>query len=148
MSFGISFGINMSEHRALNKDISWIGSIDGVLRESTSIVNPDILFEGDITTIANANYMSIPAFGNRFYFIDNIESVRNNLYRIKAHVDVLETYKEQIKNCRGVVGRSATDYNRYLVDSKIASPNTRDIKTTKFGNSLEHEKIILVVSNV
>lgn len=138
----------MSEHRALNKNISWIGSIPGTLRESTSIINPDILFEGDISSIANANYMSIPEFGNRSYFIDNIESVRNNLYRIKAHVDVLETYKDQIKNCRGVVGRNANDYNRYLVDSKIASPNTRDIKTTKFSESLDHEQIILVVSNV
>lgn len=147
MSFSIGLGYNSSEHNALNKNINFIATVSGVLRESSSIINPDILFEGNIEAIANCNYMKIPTFG-RSYFIDNIESVRNNLFRIKAHVDVLETYKDQIKNVRGVVGRNAEEYDKYLIDNKIASENKRDIKTTKFGNSLDHEKIILVVANV
>lgn len=147
MSFTIELGYNSSEHNALNKNINFIKGFPGVLRESSSIINPDIMFEGNVESFANCNYMKIPIFG-RSYFIDNIESVRNNLFRIKAHVDVLETYKDQIKNVRGVVGRNAEEYDRYLVDSKIASENKRDIKTTKFGNSLDHEKIILVVANV
>lgn len=147
MSFTIGLGYNLSEHNALNKNINIIATITGVLREQSSIINPDILFEGNIENIANCNYMKIPTF-SRCYFIDNIESVRDGLFRIKAHVDVLETYKDQIKNVRGVVGRNAEDYNKYLIDSKIASENRRDITTTKFGNSLDHEEIILVVANV
>lgn len=64
-----------------------------------SILAPTILLRYD-ATIIHHNYMYIADWG-RYYFIDNITVSNGKQMVISGSVDVLQTYKESIKTCKG-----------------------------------------------
>ena len=84
---------NASPHNKIGKSLQLLLTVQGELKHGCNITDPVIMFE--IGNVPTCNYMYIPDFG-RYYFIDQIESFRNNLWNIRAHVDVLESYKTQI----------------------------------------------------
>ena len=94
--FDISFYVNSSEKNKLDKTLTLITTLSGVLKESTSIIDPIIVIEGDLSAFTGCNYMQIDTFG-RSYFVNNIRSVNNGLIEITAHVDVISTYKNAIR---------------------------------------------------
>lgn len=75
-------------------------SIDTPLKQDTNRLNPSILIYSDLS-LEIMNYCYIDEF-SRYYFIDKIEQVRKNLYRIHCKVDVLESYKLEILNAKDV----------------------------------------------
>lgn len=77
----INIMLNNSEDAKINKNITTIASLSGTLKNETSIMNPTILMEGNVSSIAGCNYMYIPEFG-RYYFITDVRSIRNKLYEI------------------------------------------------------------------
>ena len=115
MAFNIVLQKNNSEKNCLDKNISNITTLSGVLKNETSIINPTILVEGSLSTISNCNYMTIDAF-NRSYFITDIVSKTNSLIEISAHCDVLSSFKEGIRSNRGIVKKQSNEYNLYLND--------------------------------
>lgn len=139
---------NLSENNKLNKSISKIVEVEGYLREQTSIVNPQILIEfhpeqfegyvkddnGDYVVyngikisyntflysyILSTNYVHIPEF-NRYYFITDIISIRQNLWRILLHVDVLMSYSNAILNTKGFITRNEFTYDPMVKDDEIS----------------------------
>lgn len=141
----ISFYNNKSEIEKVDKSLDLIETIEGNLVNETDIINPTIVLEHD-STIINSNYMYIPAFG-RYYFITKIESIRNNVWRISAHVDVLETYKTQIKSQTAIVDRLANDESPYIADGRYTFDSYNSYKIQKFGASLSKNlSYILVVA--
>lgn len=83
-----------------------------------------------LNKIISCNYMYIPTF-NRYYFIDDIISVRNNLWRIVAHVDVLMSFKKEILNQTVLINRNEFDFDLFLIDNKI--PSKLDFLKSKVG---------------
>lgn len=75
-------------------------NIDTPLKQDTNRLNPSILIYSDLS-LEIMNYCYIDEF-SRYYFIDKIEQVRKNLYRIHCKVDVLESYKLEILNAKDV----------------------------------------------
>ena len=75
-------------------------TIDTPLKQDTNRLNPSILIYSDLS-LEIMNYCYIDEF-SRYYFIDKIEQVRKNLYRIHCKVDVLESYKLEILNAKDV----------------------------------------------
>lgn len=75
-------------------------TIDTPLKQETNRLNPTILIYSDLS-LEIMNYCYIDEF-SRYYFIDKIEQVRKNLYRIHCKVDVLESYKLEILNAKDV----------------------------------------------
>lgn len=104
-------------------------TLEGTLRQNCSIINPVILVEK--TNPSLYNYMYIAEF-SRFYFINNIDSIRHNLWSISAHVDVLYTWRTDIKNSLALIDRTAdaTKYNNFLDDSNFVA-EVRTWDTTK-----------------
>lgn len=128
MSFSVSFGVTTSEKRQLDKSVSYAVSLSGNLRNETNVVNPTILVEANVSTLAGCNYMSIPSF-NRVYFITDIRSISNGLCEVSGHCDVLSTYKDGIRSNNAIVGRSATkgNWNLYLNDPMLKVTNKSKI---------------------
>lgn len=93
MAFTVAFFNNDSPNNKIGKDISAKGSITGTLRAECSIMNPVILFEA--SGIPNANYMYIGNF-DRYYYINEIRSIRDGLWEVSGRVDVLQSYRSQI----------------------------------------------------
>lgn len=91
----ITLYVNKSEKNKIGKNLTNDLFISGTLRDATNIINPIILVE--LNEISNYNYCYIPNF-NRYYFITDITVIRTGLYAISLLVDVLESFKTDIKN--------------------------------------------------
>ena len=83
------------------------------LKGDTSITRPVVVLHSD--SIILFNYAYIPEF-NRYYFVDKIELFPNGIYNISLTVDVLESYKNDIKNSSGLISKQ-TNINNYYNDN-------------------------------
>lgn len=141
----IKLQINSSEKNKLDKNITDIVSLSGTLRDQTSIINPVIVIEGDLSSFVNCNYMTISAF-NRSYFINNITSINNNLFEISAHVDVLSTYKSQIRENSAIIARQEKKWNLYLNDGVFKTYQNPYIITKAFSSGFTEQHFIFSVA--
>ena len=98
--------VNSSEKQALNKTLSSALTLTGTLRGESSIISPT--FNIEVTNPSGYNYCYISEFG-RYYFIKNITSVRNGIWRIDCEVDVLMSFKAQILNLDVIVSDSTNE---------------------------------------
>lgn len=145
MSFNITLQTNASEKNKLTKDITDLATLTGTLKNGTSIIDPVISFEGDLSSFVNCNYMTIPTFG-RSYFVNDIRSIRNNVYEISAHVDVLSSFATQIKNNTAIVRRQENQWNLYLNDGVFKTYQNPEIITKAFPSGFTKQEFVLAVA--
>lgn len=81
--------------------------------EQVDVMHPAILMSGAPSTLYN--YAYLPDFG-RYYFVDPPITERTGLIRLQMHIDVLQTYYDQIIVAPVIVERSADKYNTYIAD--------------------------------
>lgn len=98
-----------------------------ILRSGTSVISPTLELQYD-DRLFSYNYVYITQF-NRYYFINDIESFRNDLIILSLSVDVLHTYKNIIKDNYCFVARNENDYN-VLIDDDIKQ--LKAIKETSY----------------
>lgn len=143
MSFSILLMNNQDELNKISKSPSTVKTCTGDLRDNSSIVDPEILIEYD-GALTDVNYMYIEQF-HRYYFINNIESVRNGLWLVYAHCDVLKTYANGILGCTGVIARQENEWNLYLNDSAFKVYANPRIQIANFPHKFTGESYILVM---
>lgn len=145
MAFDIILKTNNSERNRLNKDTQTIMTVSGVLKEETSLIDPIIKIECELSDVTGCNYLSIPAFG-RSYFVNNIRSIRNGLVEFSCHVDVLSTYADQIKNNTGIVKRQENNWNLYLNDGAFKVYQNPHVLTKPFPSGFTTQEFVLAVA--
>ena len=121
----------------VDKNIVELVSMSGTLREATSITNPTFLIENP--NILGVNYLYCTEF-DRYYFVGDIVSVRNNLWEIACHVDVLSSFKEDLRKLNAVIGRQEFLYNLYLEDDSLLTTSRRIYTTKAFPNRVQSAK--------
>lgn len=92
-------------------------AVSCVFKDNTSYVNPTLLVNlSDVPY----NYFSMTIGGvNRYYWITNIVSVRNNLFEVSGHIDVLSTYRSSIIGVSAYLLYSTATFSANLVDRRI-----------------------------
>lgn len=133
-----------SEYNRVNKQVLTLTRLEGVLRNNADTINPEIIIEGNIQDVAAANYLTIYAF-KRKYFIRSIESIKNGIYMIKAHVDVLSTYATAIKGNTAIIHRQANKFNLYLDDGIMKVYQNPLIETYSFPNGFSNVMYVMPV---
>ena len=133
MAFQIVLATNNSEPNRMVKNVTDVLTVSGTLKADTSIIDPVIMVECDITQVRNVNYMRINAF-NRRYFVNNIRSLRNGLVEFSCHVDVLSTYADEILQNKGIVRKQENAWNLYLNDGTLRTYQYSNVVTKKFPN--------------
>lgn len=138
---------NKSDERVLNKSITSVATYEGYLRDESSITNPVVLIEGifNIYNNGNINYMYLPDY-RRYYYITDIIQKRANLVEIHGRVDVLMSFKDEIKNCSGIVKRQANKWNLYLDDGSLKVYQNKVIITKVFPSGFNDERFVLITS--
>lgn len=124
----LSLFVNNSEKNKLEKNLSNEIKMTGQLREQSSIVSPSIMIRHD--NPSNFNYAYIPEF-KRYYFITDITSIRNGLWEVTMHVDVLMSFKDGIKNTSIILSDTeTTGQTNYMSGEQWATEvkNTTTIK--------------------
>lgn len=106
----------LSENKSVPKSFVKTRVLSGDLRAECNIKDPSLIIES--ADFLDYNYMYIPAFG-RFYFLDAPTVVREGLYLISGHVDVLQTAWDEIKGLKPVIKRQEHLYNMYMRDDRL-----------------------------
>ena len=130
----ITLYFNTSEPNRMNKTLTTIGSVDGNLRTQSSVIDPVIRIASELN-FSNVNYMYIDEF-HRYYFINDIVSVRTGIWEIYGHVDVLSTYSKIVSSLPCVIGRNEYEYNLFLDDDRLLVNTNRLVQTLKFPYSI------------
>lgn len=145
MSFNIVMQRNTSETNKMDKTLTTIATLTGTLKQETSIIDPVILIEGALSDYKTCNYCTISEFG-RSYFVTNIRSVRNTLIELTCHVDVLSTYKTQIRACMGITRRQENNWNLYLNDGTFKCYQNPLVLTKLFPAGFGTPEFVLAVA--
>ena len=118
-----------------------VRSPDGI-----SIMDPVITIASTSSSLFTANYMYISQF-SRYYFITSIKELRNGLIEIKAHCDVLMTYRSQIRTLKATIARQENEFNLYLPDVAFKAYAYQKQQIKKFPNPLTGaNNLVLVVA--
>lgn len=104
---------NLSEKNKIGKTLSLYRTLSGTIKEPSSIINPEITIELD--SPVGFNYCYIPEY-NRYYFVDDIIIIHNDIYKMRLSVDVLESFSAQIKAQNVIIDKNTFDYDKYLPD--------------------------------
>lgn len=141
----ITLQVSNSPKNKLEKDVTTVASLSGVLKNSTSIIDPTIIIEGDLSSYTNVNYMTIAEFG-RSYFITNITSVTNSLFEISAHVDVISSFSAEIKANKAIIHRQENNWNLYLDDGSFRVYQNPMVLTKAFPSGFTTQEFVLAVA--
>ena len=100
---------NESPQNKIQKSITQIASIIGVLRGEADVVNPTIRVYSE--NLPLFNYAMIPEF-SRYYYLRNVRAVRKNIFDISLQSDPLMSF--DLSEVTGVVVESQNGGNNYL----------------------------------
>lgn len=136
---------NSSDNRCIKKTISNEFLITGTLRESTSIVNPEI-------TVTSAdplryNYCYIPSL-KRYYYINNVISVKNGVWKLIMEVDPLMSFKVDILALKVVVSKqsSSTNGDEYIDDGSLVTDNLMFKTVYNFANGFNNNSEYILIT--
>lgn len=127
----IELGNCTDEKNKLRKTFTKRYEYEGKIKEPSSVIDPSILIEANLSSIAGVNYMHIPAF-KRYYYISNIKSATNTTCTIEAHVDVLKSFENQILDCSGYVDRQEDIVSVMIADTQRPTQVNPAISTVPF----------------
>lgn len=131
----ISLFSSTAEKNRVNKSgyLSDRFAMNGNMKTTSSVLDPVIQVEK--TNPSGYNYMYIEEFG-RFYFINDVVSLHNNIWEIHAHVDVLYSWYDDIANMECVIEKAENfnDSNLYYDDGSIVMDCRKNIELKEFTN--------------
>lgn len=109
--------------------------LSGSFRASTSALNIEVDVEKTNPVKYDYNYMYIEEF-NRYYYIDDIVSIRTNVWTIKASVDVLMSFKTDILKSSAIIDKVETESvaNLYLDDGSFVMDTRKYNEIKEFPN--------------
>lgn len=133
-----------AERERINKSGSIISTwtCEGDIKEDTSLVRPTILIKKNTPPQdTKYNYMRIEAFGNRYYFIEDIKVLYDGMWEIRAKCDVLFTYRNDILNSKCVIDKAqeAQKANLYFDDGSFVTESRKYNQVLKFPSGLPQE---------
>lgn len=146
-NISVQFYNNLSDNRCMEKILIPVG--DPVLcdiYQSTDVMNPVLLVDIDKIDITGCNYCIISGF-NRNYFIRSIVPTSAKRVQVVCHVDVLSTYKDEIRDCPLIAARSTNNVNYYLEDT-MRLFNTYSKNQYLYINGTEADSDLGVPSNL
>ena len=138
---------NNSERNCVSKVLSNEHVLNGALRQETSIKAPVITIAGD-GSIIGYNYAFIVEF-NRYYFITDVTSIRNGVWKISLLCDVLMSFKNDILASYAVIDQTQEYdiYNYLSSDTFITSVKDKtDIVNFSGSSLLDSGEYILITA--
>lgn len=170
---------NSAERTRVDKTnyLNGVLTLDGYLRNETSVTTPSVIIEMkdaidvaesnniDVTNtnlsdivylltekIIGCNYAYIPDL-HRYYFVNDISSVVNTLWRLDMRCDVLMSHKDEILQLEPLIERNENLYNADVQDNEMIFQNDVDVSIYeepiyRFSGTMNDESQCFVVSLV
>lgn len=129
---------NKSANNVVDKKIIEIIKVEGVVfkEDVSSVQNPVLWISGitDIGVVSRWNYIRIYKF-DRYYYVDNIKMLNGGIVQLSCSVDVLMSFKKDIKASTQVVARNQNKTNPYLDDKALLMHVDNSYEIKQFGDS-------------
>lgn len=113
------------------KQLTMTESYDCVFKNGCDLLNPTLLLE--LNTESFPNYTEF-LIGTKYYNVKTIRSVREHLFEVDGHIDVLATYKNSIGATGEYVTRSASAYNLDIIDAMYPTYGKSSISEMEFNS--------------
>lgn len=127
----ITLSNTTDEIEVLDKTLTGSISRECVL-VNTDVLNPILKLE---SIVLDKNYVHIPAF-NRYYFVQTPETINGMHTLLHCSVDVLMTYKDEIKELDAYISRNEFDANFLLNDSSMPLLAEKRLVVKGFGTDI------------
>lgn len=135
-----------SPRKKLVKELSDGITLTGTLRGQASVMSPSLQIQ-DIV-VFGYNYCYIPDFG-RYYYINDINALRANLFELSLGIDVLMTYASEIRRNYAIVDKVenfGAAFN-YINDGSWINTNRTDQSIINFANGFnDNGEFILITA--
>lgn len=133
---------NESPQNKIQKSITQIASMVGVLRGEADVVNPTIRVYSE--NLPLFNYAMIPEF-SRYYYLRNVRAVRENIFDISLQSDPLMSF--DLSEVTGVVVESQNGGSNYLPNRNWVRLVKSKTDILNFSNGLlESGEYILITA--
>lgn len=135
---------NRSDKRRLNKKIAKLATVDCMLKDRCSLLNPRLVIShAALSAFAQCNYMYIPDF-NRYYFC-SVSALTGDMLEITGAVDVLMSYRNGINEIRCTIVRQEKKFNKYFIDNFLPVSTIKNIQYVSVGTFSAGKGIYLTV---
>lgn len=137
-----------SPDNRMTKYLTNASIMQGTLRDVSDVINPVILIERDIAQLVDVyNYAYIPEF-NRYYFIREMQSYRNNFVVMSLAVDVLFSFKDEILDNVAIVDKAQQEeFSNIYYDDGSFITEARDFYTIKtFDNGFNDDGEFILIT--
>ena len=133
MGFTTTLYYTSDDPKVVDKTLTGGYSVACAPYDGCSILAPRLILDYNSSAF-DSNYLYIPEFGNRYYYITDVEVTPAQKMIISAKVDPLKTYSSQIRNCIACVTRSESiGKPTFIVDNKLpVDPNRKELKSILF----------------
>lgn len=136
----------LSPRKKLVKELTDGITLAGTLRGQSSVMSPSLQIQ-DISVIGY-NYCYIPDFG-RYYYINEINALRTNLFELSLGIDVLMTYASEIRGNYAIVDKVenfGVAFN-YINDGSWINTNRTEQSVINFANGFnDNGEFILITA--
>lgn len=121
-------------------------AMNGSFRNESNVIDPIILVEKTNPVKFFYNYMYIPDF-ERWYFITDCKTIRNKLWEIHAHVDVLYTWRDAINKSRAIIDKTADGSmaNLYMDDGSFVMDSRKYNTVIPFSTGLDTDGTFILI---
>ena len=138
----IEFYKTESEHNRLEKVLTDKLSISGTFKTELNILKPILSLKNN-AEITLYNYAYFPEL-KRYYFIEKIEITQTNIYTLYLSLDVLMTFKEEIKELKVIVKNSTS--NPYIKGFTNSYDVRTDLEKIEFENNFNESGTNILIA--
>lgn len=138
--------VNKSPTNRMEKELDVITEYEIEFKGSNSVTDITLtLAESNAEMIIRANYAFIPLL-RRYYFIMDIRNIKQGLWELDLHCDVLMSFREQILAHSAVIARQETQFDVMLNDELYRLNQNPVITTRKFPAGFGQPSFVLAVA--
>ena len=117
-----------SPRKKIIKSLNNLNTLNGTFRSQTSAMSPTFTIETGYE-IMQYNYCYIPIF-NRYYYINKIKALRNNLFELELTCDVLMSNADAILSNVAIIDKVEQNESAYLYINDGSYVNTNRMKNS------------------
>lgn len=132
MATNITIGTSNDDVRKLDKSFNVVDSVSARIKEPCDILYPTFILNYD-ARFANCNYLKVPEW-NRSYYIDNITLSSGGTMVLNCVVDVLDSFKNEIRNLTVNVSVNENSDFSDISDNNVTIASSEETVTLELKN--------------
>ena len=141
----INIGKSTSDAKRVNKSFTSMFVVNGQIKEGTAVTDPTFIIEAPATV--DFNYVKVNDW-HRSYYIREITVLPGSRLALSCHVDVLDSFADQIKGCTAIIDKQqgTGKTSPYLDDGSYVVQCDNIIQSYNFPLAFSNQATVLITA--